>query len=237
MIIDAVNNFRSAGQGMKLFKEIRGAVEKEKKSNHNFDDSGFEDIDTFFVLEQVVEIQEMFKEIETELTGRDTIRFLPKRSRDVIQQKACVLGIKHNRRIFEEWEDELIRKYYPVEGYAVYKRLNGKTKNQCAARAKNLGVLAISRIWTDEEIEILKKYYPTEGTKVRSRLNNRTKHAVTNQVTKSGLKYERKNKNKYVIKRGNKYAVQIYINGKNRIFGTFDSELEAAKVAMEKAKE
>ena len=25
--------------------------------------------------------------------GRDTIRFLPKRSRDVIQQKACVLGI------------------------------------------------------------------------------------------------------------------------------------------------
>ena len=69
VIIDAVNNFRSAGQGMKLFKEIRGAVEKEKKSNPNFDDSGFEDIDTFFVLEQVVEIQEMFKEIEGKLQG------------------------------------------------------------------------------------------------------------------------------------------------------------------------
>ncbi len=69
VIIDAVNNFRSAGQGMKLFKEIRGAVEKEKKSNPNFDDSGFEDIDTFFVIDQVVEIQEMFKEIEGRLEG------------------------------------------------------------------------------------------------------------------------------------------------------------------------
>ena len=69
VIIDAVNNFRSAGQGMILFKEIRGVVEKEKKSNPNFDDSGFEDIDTFFVLEQVVEIQEMFKEIEEGLQG------------------------------------------------------------------------------------------------------------------------------------------------------------------------
>lgn len=351
VIIDAVNNFSSAGQGMKLFKEIRGAIAKEKESDPNFDDSEFENIDTFFVLENVIEIQEMFKKIEGELTGRewtveednilkkyysvegsevmgrlsgrtkraimaranllginkrekgstwtkeeieilkkyfpvegvkvinrlngrtvaaiksyardlgiksprtwtkeeieilkkyypmygrDTIRFLPKRSRDVIQQKACVLGIKHNRRIFEEWEDELIRKYYPVEGYAVCKRLNGKTKNQCAARAGNLGGSAISRSWTDEEIEILKKYYPTEGIKVKNRLNNRTKHAIKNQVTKLGLKYERKNKYKYVIKRGNKYAVQIYINGKNMRFGQFDSEDEAGKVAIEKAKE
>lgn len=351
VIVDAVNNFRSVGQGRKLFKEIRSAVEREKKSNPNFDDSGFEDIDTFFVLENIIEIEEMFKEIEAELTGREwtveednilkeyysvegskvidrlggrtkraimaranllginklekgsmwtkeeieilkkyfpiegvkvvnrmngrtvaaiksyardlgikspktwtkeeieilkkyyplyginTVKYIPRRSRDAIQHKAYTLGIKHNRRFFEEWEDELIRKYYPVEGYAVCKRLNGKTKIQCAARAGNLGVLVVSRKWTDEEIEILKKYYPTEGTKVKSRLNNRTKHAVTQQVTKLGLKFERKNKYKYVTKKGNKYAVQIYINGKNRIFGYFENEDEAGKVAMEKAKE
>lgn len=67
VIIDAVNNFSSAGQGMKLFKEIRGAIEREKTSNPNFDDSGLEDIDTFFVLENVIEVQEMFKEIEGRL--------------------------------------------------------------------------------------------------------------------------------------------------------------------------
>lgn len=351
VIIDAVNNFRFAGQGMKLFKEIRDAVEREKKSNPNFEDSRFEDIDTFFVLEQIVEIQEMFKKIEAELTGkewtaeednilkeyysvegsevinrlsgrtkraimaranllginkiekgstwtkeeieilkkyypfegakvinrlngrtiaaiktqtrdlgikspktwteeeinilkkyyplygRNTVKYIPRRSCDAIQRKADNLGIKHNRRIFEEWEDELIRKYYPVEGYAVYKRLNGKTKNQCAARAGNLGVLAISRSWTDEEIEILKKYYPKEGTKVKSRLNNRTKQAVMYQVVKLGLKFERNNKYRYVIKQGDKYIVQIYINGKNIRFGTFDSEEEAARVAKEKARE
>ena len=171
------------------------------------------------------------------LYGRNTVKYIPGRSCDAIQRKADKLGIEHNRRIFEEWEDELIRKYYPTEGYAVYKRLNGKTKSQCAARAGNLGVLVISRSWTEEEIEILKKYYPKEGTKVKSRLNNRTKQAVMYQVVKLGLKFERNNKYKYVTKSGNKYIVQIYINGKNMRFGTFDSEEEAAKVAMEKAKE
>lgn len=69
VIIDAVNNFSSAGQGMKLLGGIKEAVAKEKESNPNFDDSRFEDIDTFFVLEQVVEIQEMFAEIEGRLEG------------------------------------------------------------------------------------------------------------------------------------------------------------------------
>ena len=69
VIIDAVNNFSTVGQGMELLREIKDAVAKEKESNPNFDDSELEDIDTFFVLEQVVKIQEMFKEIEERLTG------------------------------------------------------------------------------------------------------------------------------------------------------------------------
>lgn len=69
VIIDAVNNFSAVGQGMELMREIKDAVAKEKESDPDFDDSRFEDIDTFFVLEQVVEIQEMFKEIEERLIG------------------------------------------------------------------------------------------------------------------------------------------------------------------------
>lgn len=69
VIIDAVNNFSAVGQGMELMRKIKDAVAKEKESDPDFDDSGFEVIDTFFVLEQVVEIQEMFKGIEERLEG------------------------------------------------------------------------------------------------------------------------------------------------------------------------
>lgn len=75
VIIDAVNNFSSVGQGMELLREIKDAVAKEKESNSNFDDSELEDIDTFFVLEQVVEIQEMFKEIEERLEDDWNVMF------------------------------------------------------------------------------------------------------------------------------------------------------------------
>lgn len=69
VIIDAVNNFSSVGQGMGLLKEIKDAVAKEKEGDPEFDDGDFLDIDTFFVLEQVLDIQEMFKEIEGRLGG------------------------------------------------------------------------------------------------------------------------------------------------------------------------
>ena len=64
VIIDAVNNFSSAGQGMRLLKDIKDAIEKEKESDPDFDNSGFEDIDTFFVVEQILEVYEMFAQIE-----------------------------------------------------------------------------------------------------------------------------------------------------------------------------
>lgn len=69
VIIDAVNNFSAIGQGRKLLKEIKDTIAKEKESDSNFDDSTFEDIDTFFVLEQAVEIQGLFKEFEGRLNG------------------------------------------------------------------------------------------------------------------------------------------------------------------------
>lgn len=83
----------------------------------------------------------------------------------------------------------------------------------------------------------MKKYYPIEGKKVKNRLNGRTVRAIIAQARKLGLRYKNKNKYKYVYKSKNKYMVAFRIDGKNVRFGTFDSEEEAAKVAMEKAKE
>lgn len=48
---------------------------------------------------------------------------------------------------------------------------------------------------------------------------------------------EKGKKYKYVYKEDNKYTVRFSSDGKTVRFGRYDSEEEAAKVAMEKAKE
>lgn len=68
VIIDAVNNFNSVQQGIGLLQEIKEAVAKEKESgNRGSGDSGWIDIDTFFVTEYVQNVQEMFGQIEGRL--------------------------------------------------------------------------------------------------------------------------------------------------------------------------
>lgn len=69
LVIDLVNNFSSVSVGIGLLKEIKDAVANEKENNPKFDDKGFVDIDTFFVTDQIMEIQGMFAEIEGMLGG------------------------------------------------------------------------------------------------------------------------------------------------------------------------
>ena len=49
LVFDFVNNFSSANGGVGLLREIKDAIAREKESDPDFDDSGFEDIDTYFV--------------------------------------------------------------------------------------------------------------------------------------------------------------------------------------------
>ena len=309
VVFDFVNNFSSVNDGVGLLKEIKDAVTREKESNPDFDDSGFEDIDTFFVIEQVLEVQEMFREIEGRLKGkewtkeeieilkkwyptggqRECIKRLSYKSRLAIISKANSLGITMNKRgIFSNEEDKIIENYYPTEGANVYKRLNNKTEKQCHSRAIFLGISCNNsvKIWTDEEDKIIKKYYPTEQSTVYKRLIdrsksacmqraiklgiaskndktswtneeykilkeyypqvgsdvsvmlNRSKNACATMAYKLGIKQrKKKSKYKYVCKRRNKYLVGFTVNGKRMQFGRFDSEEEAAKVAMQKANE
>ena len=396
VIIDAVNNFSAVGQGMELIREIKDAIAKEKEIDTDFDDGGFVDIDTFFVLEQIVEIQGMFREIEERLKGRewteeedsilkeyypvegaDIVNRLAGRTRTAIQAHASRLGINFLNAWTEE-EIEILKKWYPIEGGNVVNRLNTRTKGTVYTQAKKLGLMAYddswtteeieilkkyyliertkvserlkgrtklavkgqakklgltikgSKLWTEEEIEILKKWYPieglmvanrlegrsksatqsmatklsllspgkwtdkeieilkeyypiegikvkdrlegktekavysmarrlgikvpynswteeennilkkyyqVEGTKVIAKLNGRTKYAIVTQAKKLGLEFKKGNKYKYVYKDKKKYVVQFVYNGKTMRFGVFDSEEEAAKVAMQKAKE
>lgn len=67
LVFDFVNNFSSVNDGIGLLKEIKNAIAREKEKDPNFDDTGFEDIDTFFVIEQILQVKEMFAEIEGRL--------------------------------------------------------------------------------------------------------------------------------------------------------------------------
>lgn len=206
VIIDAVNNFSAVGQGMGLLREIKDVVAKEKESYPDFDDSGFEDIDTFFVLENVIQIQEMFREIEGRLVGREwteeednilreyypaegskVVDRLEGRTKGAAMTQANKLGLK----IFDRWSDEeneILRKYYPIEGYKVKNRLDNKTRGAIKVKVKKLGLKAPDNVWTEEENNILKKWYPIEGIKVKDKLIGRTKNAVISQVCKLGIK-------------------------------------------------
>lgn len=74
--------------------------------------------------------------------------------------------------IWSEVEDTILRKYYPSEGTAVFKRLDGRTRVACGQRAKQLGIPNNSMCkWSKEDDEILIKYYAKEGTKVGERYN------------------------------------------------------------------
>lgn len=124
LVFDFVNNFSSVNDGIGLLREIKDAVKKEKESDPDFDDNDFVDIDTYFVMDQIVEIKEMFRTIEERLQGgfekniNDIIDFfnnygcLPKmNSKDVNERKLANFLIREriNRK-----EAESQNKSYPI---------------------------------------------------------------------------------------------------------------------------
>lgn len=98
---------------------------------------------------------------------------------------------KTNRNSWTKEEDEILKKYYPIEGQKAVKRLPGQSKKSCSSRAYVLGIKTEDRWWSDEEIEILKKYYPKERGNVAKRLPNRKKAACKSKANLLGLRVQR----------------------------------------------
>lgn len=313
VVFDFVNNFSSAGDGAGLLKEIKDAVAKEKESNPNFDDSGFEDIDTFFVLDQVIEIQEMFKEIEKLLqeikndwTKEEIIilernfceigamgivkqKLIPRHNYGSIKEKAYELGLKYQNSVKYipcDEDDKVLIENYHIYGKKIIKLLPHMTLNQIKHRVKQLGLFfdnkwkeeekqilydnyikcsikemiellpnktmgsiisMASKLgltnkkyedWTNEEDELLKIKYVEIGSKCFDLFPNKTKSQCYHRAKKLDLLGGRgASKYRYVSKYKDKYRVCFLVDGKVKTFGTFKNEDEAAKVAMEKAKE
>lgn len=110
------------------------------------------------------------------------------RYRKIIEE---IIELGGGRIMEDRWtkeEDDIIKKYYPIEGENIKRRLNGRTYAAIKTRARRLGVFYKNR-WTKEEDDILRKYYPIEGVKVIERLENRTENAIKARSSSLRLEY------------------------------------------------
>lgn len=167
IIIDAVNNFIYVKDGIKLLTEIKEAIDEEKKNNKDFDESKFIDIDTFFVTEYVQNIEDMLNEIENKL-------------------------IK-GRIIFTEYEDDIIKTYFPNEGSkGCMKYIKDKTRDQIVSRAKTLGVsyhIDLTPKWTKEKIQYLLDNYEDTSIPIKEmeKVLNLSNHQIRSKASRLNL--------------------------------------------------
>lgn len=254
-ISDAVDNFPN---------ELRGEIEKRKKEcekEGKYYDVGF-DVDKFIIMDEFMDVVSRFKAIEERLIGNewtdeeDNILskhygnlsveqihngYLHNRSISAIQKRAQILGIIYkNRTIWTDEDTKYLKEHFlkdSIDSIAI--ELN-KSISSIRQKASQLKISNTKRHWTKDEDEIVIKYYETENTMLYKRLNGRTPKSVEARASRLGLCYlNKKNKNKYVYRIDNKkkWKVEMTINGNRYNFGTYNSEEEAAKVAMQKAKE
>lgn len=169
------------------------------------------------------------------IEGNKVKNRLNNRSQGAIKAQVEKLGIKRQCNWTNE-EIEILKKYYTKQGINVIKFLPNRSYDSIKTKAYKLGLIKEKYgIFTVEEDEIIKRYYPIEGSNVYKRLSNKSSKQCRGRA--NGLGITKMRKYKYVYKRKNKYVVEFTVNGKVKNFGTFDSEEEAAKVAMQKAEE
>lgn len=267
IIIDVVNNFIYVKDGIKILNDIKEAIKEEKKNNKDFDESKFINIDTFFVTEYVQNIEKMLSEIENNLllNGQrwtdEEIELLKnyypkygiKKCMEMISNHNTKIAIVSKARELDlhaphYWSEEnicFLKQNYNNYGAKKCADMLGKSVGAIHTQAKKLG-LTTSRSWTEKEKNIIKEKYPIMGTKCIKFLPNRSKAAIMNYARANGLSvnaniryYKGKNKYRYVHwhKQMNKWLVTFTVDGKYMSFGSYDSEDEARRVAIEKAKE
>ena len=97
---------------------------------------------------------------------KDIVKRLPGRSWDAIYQRAKNIGLVKSRG----WtlkQDNVIRKYYPIEGEGVIgrKELKGRTEDAVKTRASQLGVKKDkARCWKKEDDNLLRLRYSDDAT-------------------------------------------------------------------------
>lgn len=218
VILDLVSNFNSL-KTFNLKEELNKKITERQNGKFSECSEDF-DIEEFYVNDYVQECVDVFNQIDKKVQKRiwskeeDNIildyydklgikimNMLPSKSKDQIQHRAAVLGIKVNKKktVKEEknikpkkrWRKEeidiLVEKYSEY-GTKLCQILN-RNPREIQAKARRLG-LSYLNSFTQEEENILKKYYPIEGSKSFKRLTNHTKSSCTAKVYQLGLKFD-----------------------------------------------
>lgn len=281
IIFDLVANCNSI-MDCNLKNDLLNAIDKRDNGNDetcaddsqgsdgvgNFDvndstDITKDDIESFFVFDQVIDAVNAFKEIEGRIKTDDWTeedenllqQYYPNmgtkiksmlsvdRSNRAIKSKAWTMGLKCEKS--KKWQDKdmifLDENYGVLSIGEIAERLD-RTKESIIAMACKLGIKDLYHSWSDEENKIFKKYYYLEGVKVAERLPYKTEKQCKTKANGLHLTYignKKKSKYKYVTwsKKDKRWIVRFKINGKSKYFGYFTDEDEAGKVALEKAKE
>ena len=130
-------------------------------------------------------IRELYSIKDTDLT-----HLIPGRSKQAIQQRASILGVK----AIDNWTDEEMEWLqnnsciYTVEEMA--ERL-GKGRSQIKRALKKHDLKALLKIneWTKEEDDTIREFYPSEGGNVYLRLKDRTYNTVMGRASALGVRY------------------------------------------------
>lgn len=218
VILDLVSNFNSL-KTFNLKEELNKKITERQNGKFSECSEDF-DIEEFYVNDYVQECVDVFNQIDKKVQKRiwskeeDNIildyydklgikimNMLPSKSKDQIQHRAAVLGIKVNKKkIVKEEKNIKPKKRWSkeeidilVEKYSEYGtklcQIINRNPREIQAKARRLG-LSYLNSFTQEEENILKKYYPIEGSKSFKRLTNHTKSSCTAKVYQLGLKFD-----------------------------------------------
>lgn len=220
IIFDLVANCQSIME-CNLKNDLLDAIDKRDKDKSDTNDCDNDkkiinkvEVESFFVFDQVIDAVSQFQNIE-------------------------------NKLIIHEWSEEekaYLKNNYGVASVSELAEKLNRTERSIKCMVNKMNLINLHRQWSKDEIKILKKYYPLEGKKVANRLPYKTEQQCQNKATKMKVKYKGykgTSKYKYVClnKYCNKWQVVLNVNGENKYFGMYSSEEEAAKVALQKAKE
>lgn len=110
------------------------------------------------------------------------------RSVDSVRHRIKALGLSKSYPDWSAVEIQIMRQYFPSEGYAVADRLPQRNHKSVRAEAKKLGLKTKGHFFTTAEINLIKEKYPSLSIKqLADLLPNRTYASVKHYIQRHRL--------------------------------------------------
>lgn len=151
--------------------------------------------------DEEIDILKKYYSIDLKLCVELIQQVNPRRNLGNITSKANALGLVRINYWSKE-EDEIILKYYAIEGCDFVYKLLGEKRNKPSimTRASRLGVKQ-QPLWTQEELKLLIQFYPDEGQDIIKRLPNKNASQIASKAQALKIK-----SNSSLCPRNNKWA-------------------------------